>query len=159
MTMGLFDMFRKEKTEQKKAESKPKVFEDEFTDVQTGLISLCMELARENADKVYAYCSIEDNSQMFNAFFEKDGRILKNNQVGASNETVMDFLKLGTQDLDVLRDVCVRHGKPVPRQIKMVYDAKTHGFDSKISYDSLQKENKSAGQAFMDWRSEVENRN
>ena len=77
----------------------------------------------------------------------------------ASNETVMDFLKLGTQDLDVLRDVCVRYGKPVPRQIKMVYDAKTHGFDSKISYDSLQKENKSAGQAFMDWRSEVENRN
>ncbi len=158
--MGLFDKFKKEeKQTQPAAESKAKVFEDEFSEVQTGLISLCMELTRIKVDKVFAYCNIEGKSQSFNAFFEKDGRILKNNQVGASNETVMDFLKLGSRDLDVLRDVCVRYGKPVPRQIKMVYDAKTHGFDSKISYDSLQKENKSAGQAFMDWRSEVENRN
>ena len=87
------------------------------------------------------------------------GEIVLGAAVAAQWLTVMDFLKLGTQDLDVLRDVCVRYGKPVPRQIKMVYDAKTHGFDSKISYDSLQKENKSAGQAFMDWRSEIENRN
>ena len=158
--MGLFDKFKKEKKQfQAAAESRPKVFEDEFSEVLTGLVSLCMELTRKSIDKVFAYCSIEDNSQMFNAFFEKDGRILKNNQVGADNETVMDFLKLGTHDLDQLREVCDRYGKPVPRQIRMIYNAKTHGFDSKISYDSLQKENKSAGQAFLDWRSEVENEN
>ena len=158
--MGLFDKFKKEKKQtQPAAESRPKVFEDEFSEVQTGLISLCMELTRTKVDKVFAYCSIEDNSQAFNAFFEKDGRILKKNQVGASIETVNDFLRLGTSDLNQLREICTRYGKPVPRQIKMVYDAKTHGFDARISYDSLLDEGKSAGQVFMEWRSEVENKN
>lgn len=158
--MGLFDKFKKEeKQTQPAAESKAKVFEDEFSEVQTGLISLCMELTRIKVDKVFAYCNIEGKSQSFNAFFEKDGRILKNNQVGASIETVNDFLRLGTSDLNQLREICTRYGKPVPRQIKMVYDAKTHGFDARISYDSLLDEGKSAGQAFMEWRSEVENKN
>ncbi len=155
--MGLFDKFKKEKKQtQTAAGSKPKVFEDEFSEVQTGLISLCMELTRKRVDKVFAYCSIEDNSQAFNAFFEKDGRILKVNQVGAGDETVMNFLKLGTHDLDQLREVCARYGKPVPRQIKMIYNVKTHNFDARISYDSLLDEKKSAGQAFMEWRNEME---
>ena len=158
--MGLFDKFKKEKKQiQPAAESKPRVFEDEFSEIQTGLISLCMELTRTKVNKVFAYCSIEDKSQAFNAFFQKDGKILKNNQVGANIETVNDFLRLGTNDLDKLREVCIRYGKPVPRQIKMVYDAKTHGFDARISYDSLLDEGKSAGQAFMDWRNEAENKN
>ena len=158
--MGLFDKFKKEKKQiQPAAGRKPRVFEDEFSEVQTGLISLCMELTRTKVDKVFAYCSIEDNSQAFNAFFEKDGKILKNNQVGANIETVNEFLRLGTSDLDQLREVCARYGKPVPRQIKMIYDTKTHGFDAKISYNSLLNEGKSAGQVFMEWRSEVENKN
>ena len=158
--MGLFDKFKKEKKQiQAAAESRPKVFEDEFSEVQTGLISLCMELIRIKVDKVFAYCSIEDNSQAFNAFFEKDDKILKNNQVGASMETVNDFLRLGNSDLDKLREICATYGKPVPRQIKMVYDANTHGYDARISYDSLLDEGKSAGKAFMEWRNEVENKN
>ena len=156
--MGLFYKFKKAKPEQKTTEDKPKVFEDEFTDVQTGLISLCMELARDNVDKVFAYCSIEDHSQSFNAFFESDGKILKNSQVGASDETVKDFLRLGTHDLDELRAVCDKWNKPVPKQIKMFYNAQTGSFDAKISYDSL-PEDKSAGQAFMEWREEIENKN
>ena len=48
-----------------------KVFEDALMDVQSELISLCLEVVENrDIDKVYAYCSIEKKSMMFNAFFE-----------------------------------------------------------------------------------------
>ena len=45
-----------------------KVFEDEFMDLQTALISLCLEVTEEKVNKVYVYCSNEKKSKMFNAF-------------------------------------------------------------------------------------------
>lgn len=45
-----------------------KVFEDDFLDVQSRIIALCVEFADNKADKVYAYGSIEENSISFNAF-------------------------------------------------------------------------------------------
>ena len=152
--MGLFDKFKKAKPEQKPAEGKPKVFEDEFMDIQTGLISLCMELARENVDKVFAYCSIEDHSQMFNAFFEKKGRIISNNEIGANDELVFDFLRLGTSDLNGIKEACKKWNKPTPRQIKMTYDVNSGKYDADISYDSVNALEKSSGQVFMDWLNE-----
>ena len=46
-----------------------KVFEDEFMEVQSGLISLCIEFLGENkVDNIYAYGSIEDGRYSFNVF-------------------------------------------------------------------------------------------
>lgn len=32
-----------------------KIFEDEFMDIQTGIISLCLELADDNTEKIYIW--------------------------------------------------------------------------------------------------------
>lgn len=45
-----------------------KVFEDDFLDIQSRIIALCVEFADNKADKVYAYGSIEEKSISFNAF-------------------------------------------------------------------------------------------
>ena len=58
-----------------------KVFEDEFMELQTGLISLCLELTEGKVDKVFAYGSNEKKSAAFNAFFEVDGTIKTTNQL------------------------------------------------------------------------------
>ena len=39
-----------------------RVFEDEFMDAQSRIISLCVEFAGNRTDKVYAYGSIEESS-------------------------------------------------------------------------------------------------
>lgn len=36
-----------------------KQFEDEFMDLQSELISLCLEITEERVDKIYAYASIQ----------------------------------------------------------------------------------------------------
>ncbi len=52
-----------------------KKFEDQFMDLQSELISLSLEVTDKKVDKIYAYASIEEKSQMFNAFFEVAGEI------------------------------------------------------------------------------------
>jgi hypothetical protein len=47
-----------------------KVFEDEFMELQSGLISLCLEVTRGKVDKVFAYGSNEKKSKSFNAFLK-----------------------------------------------------------------------------------------
>lgn len=34
-----------------------KVFEDEFMNIQSGLVSLCLEVTENKVDKIYVYCS------------------------------------------------------------------------------------------------------
>ena len=65
--MGIFDKL--------KGGKKDKVFEDELMDTQSELIALTLNMVGKAADKIFAYCSIEAKSQMFNVFFELDGKI------------------------------------------------------------------------------------
>lgn len=136
-----------------------RTFEDEFMDIQAGLISLCLELTGEGVDKLYAYVSIEQKSMMFNAFFEKSGKVLTINQLGVDNTTAMNFLKIGTMDLQKMKSVCEENGKDVPTEIKMYYDVRTHKFNSDCKYEEIcsAKTGVSSGEAFTSWYNEIKN--
>lgn len=135
------------------------VFEDALMDVQSELISLCLEVVENrNIDKVYAYCSIEKKSMMFNAFFEVNGKIRTLDQLGIDDGLTIQFLRLGTGDLNKVRDVCERFEMPTPTEIKMIYEKKTGRFGVKYRYDEVcsAKTGISSGEVFDNWISEVE---
>ena len=113
------------------------VFEDEFMDVQAGLISLCLEVTEEKVDKVYAYCSNEKGCKMFNAFFAVDGQIKMVHQLGVPDELVVHFLKLGTGDIVTLDNVCKKHKRPAPTELKLYYDVKTGKFNADYKYEEV----------------------
>ena len=100
-------------------------FEDEFMDAQSQIISLCVEFAGNRADKVYAYGSIEESSISFNAFFKIDGQIKTTNNIAADTDSIWDFLDLGESDLEKIKQICIHYGKPVPTELKMIYDCKS----------------------------------
>ena len=62
-----------------------RVFEDEFMDIQSGMVSLVLE-ALETSDvtvnKIYIYAFGTEHMGFFNLFFEKDGKILKKLHAG-----------------------------------------------------------------------------
>lgn len=139
-------------------DEKSKVFEDEFMEVQSGLISLCMELVGENEiDKVYAYCSIEGKSNSFNAFFGVNDKIKMITEIESNMRRAMQFLRTGCHDLDKLKDVCEKYEKPVPTEIKMTYDVKNGKFDAKYCYDEIcsLKTGKGQAEVFMEWVAEI----
>ena len=38
-----------------------KVFEDYFSELQADMVSICMEYVEKRAERIYIYCSFEDN--------------------------------------------------------------------------------------------------
>ena len=67
---------------------------------------------------------------MFNAFFEIDGKIKTLNQLGINNELIMQFLKLGTTDLEKVENVCINYNMPIPTEMKIYYNVETGKYDA-----------------------------
>lgn len=132
-------------------------FEDKFMEVQTELISLCLEVTESKIDKVFAYASIEKKSTMFNAFFEKEGKVLTINQLNIDKRTAMDFLKIGTTDLNRIKNLCEQNKTRTPTEIKMYYDVKSSKFKADYKYDEIcsSKTGLSSGEVFMKWYNEI----
>lgn len=134
-----------------------KKFEDDFMDLQSDLISLCLEVVEQEVDKIYAYCSIEKKSKMFNAFFEVNGKIKTLNQLELNKALMMQFLKLGTGDLEKIKSICISNNMPIPTEIKMYYDVKTGKYNAQYKYEEIcsEKTGKSAGEVFLNWIKEI----
>ncbi len=134
-----------------------KVFEDEFMDLQSALISLCLEVVGDKINKVYAYCSNEKKSKMFNAFFEVNGEIKTLNQLGVPNNLAFQFLRIGTNDLEKVDAICTKHNMPIPTEMKMYYDVESGKYDAKFKYEEVcsAKTGKSAGEVFSEWIAEI----
>lgn len=133
-----------------------KNFEDDFMDLQSSLISLCLEVAGQKVDKVYIYCSIEKKSKMFNTFFVINNKLKMLNQLGINKALIMQFLKLGANDLEKVKNICINYDMPIPTEMKMYYDAKTGKYDAQYKYEEIcsEKTGKNAGEVFLDWVSE-----
>lgn len=132
-------------------------FEDEFMDLQSELISLCLEVAEGQVDKIYAYASIEEKSKMFNVFYEINGEIKTLNQLGLNSSLINQFLKLGTGDLEKIKSACKRFNKPVPNEIKMFYDVFTGKYNADYKYNEVcsARTGISAGEVFVNWMDEI----
>ena len=134
-----------------------RVFEDEFMDLQTGLISLCLEVTQGKVDKVFAYGSNEKKSTMFNAFFEVNGEIKTLNMLGVSKELAFQFLGLGIEDLEKLDAIGAKYNRPVPTELKLYYDVRARKFKSEYKYEEVcsARTGKSAGEVFNEWLAEM----
>lgn len=112
-------------------------FEKRFMEVQSGLISLCLEATGDNVDKIYAYASIEEKVRFFNVFFEQDGEIKTFNLIGVDDDIQWQVLKLGVGDLGKLKDICLEYETPCPTELKMHYDVQTGSYDAAIKYEPV----------------------
>lgn len=94
---------------------------------------------------------------MFNAFFEVDGGIITINQLNNDKKTVMQFLKLGTNDLMDIKKLCEEYDAKVPTELKMYYDVKVGKYKADYQYDEIcsAKTGINAGEVFMNWINEV----
>ena len=134
-----------------------KVFEDEFMDLQSALISLCMEVTEQKISKIYVYCSNEKKSKMFNAFFDVNGEIKTLNQLGVPNNLAFQFLKLGTEDLEKLDGICKKYNMQIPTEMKLYYDVSSGKYTAEYKYEEVcsSKTQKNSGEVFLEWLNEI----
>lgn len=130
-----------------------KIFEDVFMDLQSEFVSLCLELVEKKADVIYIYISNEDKSKMFNAFIETNGEIKTLNLLGLDKALIMQFLKIGIDDIDKIKEVCTEYNMKTPTEMKMIYNVQTGKYNVDLKYESVcsSKTGISAGEVFAQW--------
>jgi hypothetical protein len=134
-----------------------KGFEKEFTDIQIGLISLCLEAVSMNTDVVYAYAYIGEGSSMFNLFFERDGSVFPAHKVIQDRSLLFQVMEYGTDDLEKLRSLCAEHETKCPMEMRMCYSRITKKFsaDYKYDYEIDDATEFSPHDSFLEWRNEI----
>ena len=133
------------------------IFEDKFMELQSGLIMLCLEVTDKKVDKVYGYAYIDETSTMFNAFFEVAGEIRTLNQLPVDRNTMFEFLKLGTDDLSQVRELCREYGMKCPVEMKMYYNVTSGKYSADYRYEEASEEvtDMSPGEMFMEWMKDI----
>ncbi len=143
------------------------IFEDEFSAKQTDMIQLALEYAdrvEQKVDTVYIYCSFE-TMYSFDIFYKDDNNnivmlheLSKKDMNGFElDNLIFSVLKLGNQDLQDLHKICQKYNRPMPSQIKLIYDNVQNEVNSKYSYDLFysNSDTLTPDDIFMEWYNEV----
>lgn len=116
-------------------------FEDELMDVQSSLVSLCLE-ATEHVGRevdvrlVYIYASLEEGMASFNVFFRlADGSLPALDELVTDDDLYSQVCGLAYDDLDRLKEACSEFGGPCPTEVRGRYDAVGGGYTSRYSYE------------------------
>lgn len=132
--MELINKMIDKKINKKKANEEE--FRAKFMELQTGIISLCLEFTNSDVDYIYAYASMEESSYMFNAFFKKGDEILRIEEINEDHDLAWEFLDLGIEDLKKIRFLCEEYHVTRPKEMKMYYDVKTGKYKADFKYES-----------------------
>ena len=70
---------------------------------------------------------------------------------------IFSVLKLGNQDLQDLHQICQKYNRPMPSQIKLIYDNVKNEVNSKYSYDLFysNSDTLTPDDIFIEWYNEV----
>jgi len=121
-------------------------FEKLITDVQIDMVEICLEYVNEQADCVYIYCSFEDNALTNNFFFRIKNKLFKkhklndlngNIQFNTSIEYQRAAIKSINQDIEEINNLCKQYNKPMPTEMKIIYDVKKKDFSVDYRYDKI----------------------
>ncbi|QWV86631.1 hypothetical protein KQ224_00360 [Streptococcus parasuis] len=120
------------------------IFEDQFMEIQIGMVSLAMEYVNGQADDIYIYGISEKEIISYNVFFKIKDSFVKihkvnsvlTNKVNDSDGMLFSVLRYGNEDLQALIDLCDNNGHEHPTELWLVYDAKSNHLETKYSYEA-----------------------
>lgn len=160
----------KECENMKGVKSSMKEFEDRFSELQTDMISICMEYVEDRADKVYVYASKEEGVTSASFFYLINGKYVKphklNDALEEGEEEYDVSAKRGFMVLDILiedmgkiKKLCDEYKRDMPTEMKLIYDVKSGNFKAEFKYDLIYTHDdiKTAGHIADEWFEEVKN--
>lgn len=123
-----------------------KVFEDSFSELQADMVSICMEYVENRAEKIYIYCSFEENMISSGFFYKVNGKVVhkhKLNDAKRSEEKEYDVsiarqraaVNIINDDIEALKNLCQEYQREMPVEIKLVYNVVENKLNADYKYD------------------------
>lgn len=145
-----------------------KTFEDLFMEMQADMVFACKDYVKGAADKIYIIISSEGRMISNDYFYEISGRIMKRHKLNeisplydVSPDNQEKYNMILIEDTLELKKLCKEHQRPMPTEIKMIYDVKKNSLDVKYKYDNqwLNHKTKTPNDIANEWFVEVKNSN
>ncbi|GKV56653.1 hypothetical protein NCCP2222_26000 [Sporosarcina sp. NCCP-2222] len=129
-----------------------KVFEDYVSELQSDMVAICLEYVENKADEIYIYCSCESKMYVFDFFFRINGMVIHKHQLNeakvkldnldnlaydVSRERQKAALKIGNENLKLIRQKCEDFNRDMPTEIKLFYDVKKNSLKANYRYDLI----------------------
>ena len=141
-----------------------KVFEDYFSEIQSDMVAITLEYVEGRAEKIFIYCSFEENVVSSEFFYKINGQILKKNKLNnilRQGESPYDVsidrqkaaARIINDDIEKLIELCTEYKKDMPTQIKLIYDIGANSLNADYRYDLVFSEDltKGAFDALEEW--------
>lgn len=125
-----------------------KVFEDYFSQLQADMTQICLDYTEGKAEKLFIYCSCEDNVIAADFFCRINGKTVKKHKLNDArkNGDPEYDVSLGRQKTAVnalnekvrsVRELCLQYHRDMPTQIKLVYDAAGNKLRADYAYEPI----------------------
>lgn len=122
-----------------------KDFDLKFQELTRMMVEISFEYVNNNTeevDEIYIYLDTE-GGHFFNVFYKINGHIVKKHQANfyskmqydISREMQMRLIKSGSEYLQFLTEAFRDDGRPIPSNLRLIYNAKLGSFNSSISYN------------------------
>lgn len=128
------------------------VFEDEFMDKQSEIISLYKEAMSDIIEMLYVYLYNDESQFMLTAAYRVDGKVVGNVDAGISDDIDEQIYDIITEEIiPELDKICQKYNKEMPVVFKYTYNNQTGAFDSDYLYANNIDEEYSCGDEAMKW--------
>lgn len=145
-----------------------KVFEDYFSEIQTDMVSICLEYVEERAEKIYIYCSFEEGIVSSDYFYNINGKIVerhKLNDMLSSGENNYDVsvqrqsgvVKILNMDIKSVINLCKEYNREIPTEMKLIYNIEENSLKAEYKYELVYSDDpvKTADDVAMEWFEEI----
>lgn len=113
------------------------VFEDEFMDKQSEIISMYNDEVNDNVTVIYLFFYNDENSFMMASAYKVNGRIAGNLDAGVSDERDNEIYDVISEEIfPELQEIHEKHNVPMPVEFKLIYNTVTGSFDSEYRYEN-----------------------
>ena len=131
-----------------------KTFEECFSEIQSDMVSICLEYVENKVEEVFIYCSYEPTMYMFDAFYKIKGKVIHKHQLNeaksdsnnyiydVSRERQKSLLKIGNEDLKQIHKICQEFNREMPTEMKLHYNVKQNSLKGKCRYDLIYSNDK-----------------
>ena len=132
----------------KKAAAEGRPFEDLFSAFQIEMIRQCIALAENQAEKIYIYSDLEEETFTTQPLFRINGEYYTEDGIAKAVKEGKMTSSLSKQEKSdirwtimayavAVRWLCRDYGRDIPTVIKLIYDAKTRQVRAQYGYERL----------------------
>lgn len=111
------------------------VFEDEFMDKQSEIISMYADEINENVKAIYLFFYNDESSFMMASAYNVNGKVVGNLDAGVSDEKDSEIYDVIVAEIfPELEEIHEKYNKPIPVEFKLIYNTVSGSFDAEYRY-------------------------